>query len=103
MLEARFKAESERLSEEIQLARESRAKLRTVSVGSSTGLSFSNNSSTVDSLEVSREEEDGEVKGEDEEEEEDGENGGEGEGEGEREAGGEEDSATEEEINEDEQ
>lgn len=78
-LEAYYKEESEKLEEEIRVEHESRVKLRTVSVGSSAGLSLSNNGSTVDSLELSREE------GEQEEEREEGEGEeerGEGEGEG---------------------
>lgn len=65
--EAHYKEESERLGEQIRQEHESRMKLRTVSVGSSAGLSLSNNGSTVDSLELSRE---GEQEGEGEKEEE---------------------------------
>ena len=54
--EAEYREESARLSEEIRLAHESRMRLqRTVSVGSSAGLSLSNNGSTTGSLELSRE------------------------------------------------
>lgn len=77
--EARFKEESERLREEIRLARESRVRLRTVSVGSSAGLSLSNNSSITDSLELSREEREG-GRGEEGEGEEEGGEGEEGRG-----------------------
>lgn len=54
--EAHYEEESERLGEQIKQEHESRMKLRTVSIGSSAGLSLSNNGSTVDSLELSREE-----------------------------------------------
>ena len=106
LCEARFKEDSQRLREEIRLAHESRVRLRTVSVGSSAGLSLSNNGSTVDSLELSRdegegeggdeggEEGEGEVDEEEEGEEGEGEEGGE---EGEEDKGGEEEKEEEEE------
>ena len=76
--ETQFKEDSQRLREEIRVAHESRVRLRAVSVGSSAGLSLSNNGSTVESLELSRDEgEEGEG-GEGEEREGEG---GEGEGE----------------------
>ena len=94
LCEARFNEDSQRLREEIRLAHESRVRLRTVSVGSSAGLSLSNNGSTVDSLELSRDEGEGEEGEGEEGEGEEGEGeegeGEEGEGEeGEGEEGGE--------------
>ena len=47
--EARFKTECQRLEEEIRMAHTSRMRLRTVSVGSSVGLSLSNHESNNDS------------------------------------------------------
>ena len=88
--EASYKENTERLTEEIREIRESRKKLRTVSVGSSVGLTLSHNSSTTGSLEQREEEE--------EEEEEEEMEGGLGEGEMKAEGEGEGEGAVEGEI-----